>query len=273
MKNILALKILLQNPITVVIEGIRAREQHYYRKTTISDYNIDKLPTIDLLDIFPNLEETIDSYSFLTGTSLITDLVLLKSLAKKFDNCSYLEIGSWRGESIVNVHNVTQDCTSLTLSKSEMKSLKFSEGFIKVHGFFSNHLNDLNRIEQNSHSYDFNQLGKKFDLIFIDGDHSYEGVLNDTRKTFQLLKNNSSIMVWHDYGFDTESVRQSTLKAILDGIPKNKHKHLYHVSNTMCAVYIENLNIPTTYTVFPSYPNKKFSLKVVAEKINPASNK
>lgn len=273
MKNILALKILLQNPIAVIIEGIRIREQHYYRKNTISDYNLDKLPTIDILDLFPNLEETIKSYSFLTGTSLITDLVLLKSLAKMFDNCSYLEIGSWRGESIVNVYDVSHDCTSLTLSKAEMNNLKFPDAFVKVHGIFSKHLNDIHRIEQNSHTYDFNELNKKFDLIFIDGDHSYEGVLNDTRKASQLLKNENSIMVWHDYAFDTEKVRHSTLKAILDGIPENKHKNLYHVSNTMCAVYMENVNIPTTYTVFPSYPNKKFSLKLVAEKLNTLSDK
>ena len=267
MNKKLGLKVLLQNPVAVVMEGIRVRQQEYFRKKTISAYNIERLQTIDLLDLFPSLNENIDTYSFLAGTSLITDLILLKSLARRYDSCAYLEIGSWRGESLVNMFDVTDDCTSLTLSNTEMKAMKFSDGFIAAHGFFSDHIETITKIEHNSHTYDFNQLNKKFDLIFVDGDHSYEGVLNDSQKVFPLLKNEKSIIFWHDYGFDTENVRHSTLKAILDGIPGNKHKNLYHISNTMCAVYIEGLNIPTVQTLFPSYPNKRFSLKIVAERM------
>lgn len=267
MNKKIGLKVLLQNPLAVVMEGIRVRQQEYYRKQTISAYNIEQLKTIDLLDLFPNLNEDINTYSFLAGTSLITDLILLKPLARRFENCAYLEIGSWRGESLVNIFDVTSDCTSLTLSKAEMKALNFSDEFIKVHGVFSDHIETITKIEHNSHNYDFNQLNKSFDLIFVDGDHSYEGVLNDSRKVFPLRKNEKSVIVWHDYGLNTENVRHSTLKGILDGIPKNKHKNLYHISNTMCAAYIEDINIPTIHTSFPSYPNKRFSLKIVAERL------
>ena len=272
MNKKLGLKVLFQNPIAVLLEGVRVREQHYFKKKIISEYDIEQLPTIDILDLFPNLNESIDSYSFLNGTSLITDLILLKSLAKKFENCAYLEIGSWRGESLVNVSNVTKDCTSLTLSGDEMKSLNFSDEFIKVHGVFSDKIETITKIEQNSQNFDFNQLNKVFDLIFIDGDHSYEGVLNDSRKVFPLRKNNKSIIVWHDYGFHTENVRYTTLKAILDGIPRDKHKNLFHISNTMCAVYIENINLSTHQAKFPSYPNKSFSLKVKGKKFETLPN-
>jgi len=125
----------------------------------------------------------------------------------------------------------------------------------------------ITEILHNSHTFDFNELGQKFDLIFVDGDHSYEGVLNDTRKIFNLRKDNTSVIVWHDYGISTETVRHSVLKAILDGIPAENHKYLYHVSNTMCAVYIENRKFPCSLTKFPSVPNKKFSVKVKADKI------
>jgi hypothetical protein len=261
------LKIFLQNPLAVLMNGVRIREQAYYKKKIISKYNIQQIPTIDLLDLFPDFNEEINSYSFLGGTSLITDMLLLKLLAKQYDNGAYLEIGSWRGESIVNVADVMPDCTSLTLSPDEMRSFNYSEDFVKVHGIFSHHVKSIKIIEHNSRTFDFSKLNKEFDLIFIDGDHTYEGVLNDTQKTFSLRKNEKSVIVWHDYGFDTENVRHNTLLGILDGIPKEKHGNLYHVSNTMCAIYIEGLNLPTTYTKFPSYPNKKFSLKVSASRI------
>ncbi len=267
MNKKLGLKVLLRSPFSVIKEGLRVQENQYFKEKIYSKYKIEQLPTIDMLDLFPNLNEEINCYSFLKSTSLITDLILLKSLARRFDNCAYLEIGSWRGESISNVRDVTNDCTSLTLSAEEMKDLKFGDDVINIHGVFSNHIKDITKIEKNSFTFDFTKLNKKFDLSFVDGDHSYEGVLNDSQKVYQLRKDETSIIVWHDYGFNTEDVRYATLKAILDGIPKEKHGNLFHVSNTMCAIYIENTDFKTTKVKVPSYPNKVFSLKIKADKL------
>ncbi|MBN2281039.1 MAG: class I SAM-dependent methyltransferase [Candidatus Marinimicrobia bacterium] len=262
------LKILLENPFAVVMAGIRAREQQYFQKKTQAAYHLDRLPTLDLLDLFPKLNVKISPYSFLSGTTSISDLVLLKSLAKRTGPCAYLEIGRWRGESLANMSDVSHDCTSVSFSINEMKSRHLDNEFIKVHGFFSDSIKTIHKIDHDSQTFNFSQLNQKFDLIFIDGDHSYEGILRDTQQTYPLLKNEQSTIVWHDYGFDPEKVRYSTLKAILDGIPEKEHKNLYHVSNTMCAIFMKNTNIPTTLTHFPSYPNKKFSITITAEKLS-----
>ena len=262
------LNILLTSPLSVLKKGIQAKEQEYYKKKIQSKYGIEQLPTIDLLDLFPDLNESINTYSFLSGTSLITDLLLLKLLAKKFNDGSYLEIGSWRGESLANVSEVLKDCSSLTLSSDEMRALNLGEEFIKVHGVFLENKESITKFEHNSHTFDFKRLGKLFDLIFVDGDHSYKGVFNDSSKVFPLRKNEKSIIVWHDYGNNMEDVRYTTLKGILDGIPKEKHKNLYHISNTLCAVYIEDNVLKTTKTKFPSFPNKIFSLKITGKKTN-----
>ena len=36
-----------------------------------------------------------------------------------------------------------------------------------------------------------------FDFIFFDGDHSYEGVKNDTELARKIVRN--GVLVWHDY--------------------------------------------------------------------------
>ncbi len=261
-----ALSILLSNPVSVIKDGIRSQSELFHKNKISAKFGITQLPTVDMLDLFPNLEEELHNYSYLDGTSTIPDILLLKQLARTFEACAYLEIGSWRGESIANVADVTNDCTSITLSADEMHSLNFGEDFVKVHGLFSKDHTQIKSIKANSFKLDFQTLQKKFDLIFVDGDHTYEGVLNDTIKSFSVRKNEESMMVWHDYGFSPEKVRHAVLHAILEGIPKAKHKNLYHVSNTMCAVYMENQPHQVSQSHFPSYPNKKFSLKISGRK-------
>ncbi|UKN01236.1 class I SAM-dependent methyltransferase [Paracrocinitomix mangrovi] len=267
MSKIGAIKLLLSKPLTVIKSGIIAQHEKRHDAQNSTQHGIRRLPTIDILDLIPNMEEEIVNYSFLPGTSLITDIILLKSLAKKFENCEYLEIGSFRGESLFNVASVAKHCTSLTLSKEEMKAMNFNEGNIKAHGLFSKEIKNLTSFYQNSHTFDFSKFEKKFDLIFIDGDHTYEGVKNDTSKTFDLRKDENSIIVWHDYSFNTENVRASVLHGILDGIPKDKHKNLYHISNTMCAVYMENVNYSTKLLKDNVQPDKTFNINLSAKRI------
>ncbi|MGH7929613.1 MAG: class I SAM-dependent methyltransferase, partial [Candidatus Binatia bacterium] len=236
---------------------MQAAREHHAMNAVRADYTMNQLPTIDLLELFPDFEEELSAYSFLEGTSLITDMMLLKKLARSYPACNYLEIGSWRGESLINIAEVARHCTSITLSPDEMRQLKISQEFVDVHGIFSKGAANITEILHNSRTFDFSTLRQDFDLIFIDGDHSYEGVLNDTRKTFGLRRDSSSVIVWHDYGFAPETVRHTVLKAILDGVPAEKHQHLYHVSNTMCAIYAEGRDFATYQTAFPSYPNKK----------------
>jgi predicted O-methyltransferase YrrM len=267
MKRIEKLRLLLRYPRTIIFNGINSLNEELFRSRIKEKYGLEQLPTVDITEIIPDFQEELSTYSFLEGTSLITDIILLKSLARGHRNCHYLEIGSWRGESIINVSEIAESCISITLSEDELRQKNFSEDVIRVHGVYSKNAKNIRTIKHNSYTYDFTKLKERFDLIFIDGDHSYIGVLSDTKKVFNLRKSSDSVIVWHDYGYSTESVKPSVLAAILDGIPVDKHNNLYHVSNTMCAVYIENQKFKTYHTKFPTYPDKKFSVKVMVHKI------
>jgi len=224
------------------------------------------LPSIDLLDLAPELDETVSPYCFMNGSSRTVDLALLKALARKFDRCRYLEIGTLRGESIVNVAEIADECVSVSLSDDDMKQRGWPENYLKNNGFFLENIPNVKRIGHDSSTFDFSKLGK-FDFVFVDGDHSYEGVVADTRSAFSVLRNENSIIVWHDYGMEYEAPRWSVMAGILDAAPPQERSRVYHVSNTLCAIYTRQ-SFATSFMVHPVVPTKVFKVRVSAARLS-----
>jgi hypothetical protein len=224
------------------------------------------LPQVDILDLFPDFDERVEPYSFLEGTSTTIDIALLTALARRVQNCRYLEIGTWRGESVANVAKHARECVSLSLSEREMRDLGWSDDFIRVHQFYSRGLPNVTHIGHNSRTFDFGSLGEGFDLVFVDGDHTYEGVRSDTNNAFRVLRNGTSVIVWHDYGATPETVRWDVLAGILDGCPPEQRRNLCHVSNTLCAVWLPQ-PVPTRSVRFPDPPNKTFAVSLSAKRV------
>src|SRR4051812_24496552 len=70
---------------------IDANYEDNMRKYVSAYYRFSRgLPILDLLDITPEIEETIYPYSFLEGQATPTDLALLKGLARRHPDCRYL---------------------------------------------------------------------------------------------------------------------------------------------------------------------------------------
>lgn len=239
LKAVRAITAIIRNPwlLNRVLD-----EDNSWRRSITKKYNRqDGLPVIRPEEIFGDFDETISPFAFLDGGSLPTDLVLLKKLARQIPNCNYFEIGTWRGESVANVASIAEHCYTLNLSDDEMHKQGLNQRYIDLHRFYSKNLENVNHLAGNTLSFDFQSLNRKFDLVFIDGDHRYEMVKNDTEKVFQHLVHDKSIVVWHDYGRNPETVRYEVMAGILDGCPKSFHPHLFHVAHTLCAAYIPDL--------------------------------
>ena len=103
-------------------------------------------------------------------------------------------------------------------------------------------------------------------LVFVDGDHSYDGVRADTEHAFRLLRDERSVIVWHDYvRASAEDVMWGVAAGMLDGAPPAARPHLYHVSNTLCAVYVQG-TFRTRTAVVPALPDKIFDVRIAARK-------
>jgi predicted O-methyltransferase YrrM len=187
--------------------------------------------------IAPNEKVTVEPYAFLGGSCLATDMALLQQLCKRNKVEDYLEIGTWRGESVANVAPYVKNCFTLNLPDEMMKSMGLDPDYINMHRHFSEGIPNITHLFGHSQSFDFGKLNKKFDLIFIDGDHHADAVQKDTITALTLMKSERSILVWHDASIDPETPRFEVLEGIYRAVPKENHKHIYLVSNSLCAIY------------------------------------
>jgi hypothetical protein len=153
----------------------------------------------------------------------------------------------------------------LNLSKKELLALGQPQDYVDSHGVLSKNKINIIHLEGNSLTYDFSKLNKKFDLVFIDGDHRYQYIKNDTEKVFAHLIHDQSTVVWHDYAYDPGNIRYEVMAGILDGLATQYHNHLYSVSNTLCAIYTKKL-LKTKPFVPTMIPNKLFTVEVKIRK-------
>ncbi|MCR4964362.1 MAG: class I SAM-dependent methyltransferase [Bacteroidales bacterium] len=258
-KGLKALGLICKHPylLNAVIndEGVRKEE-------VIRRYGLEAgLPMVEIHQLFSDFEETVSPYAYLSGATMPIDIALLRMLARRQQVSDYFEIGTWRGESVANMAAVVERCVTFNLPKEEIMKLTHDERYADLHGFFSNHLENVTQLYGNSQTFDFTSYHKSFDMVFIDGDHHYEAVKKDTETAFKMLRDEKSVIVWHDYALDPETVRWNVLLAILDGTPADKRKHLYHISNTLCAVYIPE-DLSATSMIPYSVPQKFFDITI-----------
>lgn len=72
------------------------------------------------------------------------------------------------------------------------------------------------------------------DFVFIDGSHSYEYVLNDSKQAIKMLRNGKGVILWHDYD-EYAGVTRSLNKLYLEN---NKFKNLKRIKGTSLVCLI-----------------------------------
>jgi predicted O-methyltransferase YrrM len=169
------------------------------------------------------LENAIDLYTkearFAQINPKHSHLQVIYDIKEKMETCNYLEIGSLFGFSMIHpilsktpgvnigidlfedggeigINNYNPDILERGLSKEKTTRLVSQ---CNVH----NH--DFTFIQGNSLSNDtyskVTSICEEFDIIFIDGDHSYEGTKNDFNKYSPLLKKGGYLM-FDDQDYD-----------------------------------------------------------------------
>lgn len=198
---------------------------------------------ISLGKFLENMEEsndfTVKNVTFLSGGSGVLDYLFLKEIMHKYGLKNYLEIGTYIGESISCMEDVCEKRISITVPPEHPKSM---QNYCKAKNMvdFSNRLvrgGGIVQCLEDSRNFDFKKIKDTVDLYFIDADHSYKGVYNDTSKVFGH-KQNKSFVIWHDFAWDRVPFNIDVVQAVADSIGMKQFRQVYYCDNNLCGIYV-----------------------------------
>jgi predicted O-methyltransferase YrrM len=136
-------------------------------------------------------------------------------------NINYLEIGTFKGASIsLCIQNkVNVNYVGIDLFEHCEGGHKYSIENVKTNiNKYNIHNHKINLITGNStHENTYNQINELYDIIFIDGDHSYNGVIKDFN-IYSKFINKKGFIVFDDY------VSIENVKKAVNNIIKNLDK-------------------------------------------------
>jgi hypothetical protein len=152
------------------------------------------LPMLSLADLFPDFDERIVSIGQVPHGSWSTplaDLVMLLKIAICTEPKRLMEIGSFRGyTALFLAQHLSPDAKIVTIDRHP------------DHGEAYRTTPLARMIERRVGETDRAMFARdesaSYDLIFVDADHSYGSVRNDTELVLPLLSP-AGFIVWHDY--------------------------------------------------------------------------
>ena len=151
--------------------------------------HLEEVNPADCIPDFDHNEVVVRQCPIGVWSTPLIDVVVLLKCALGFHSKRILEIGSYLGHTAkMLAENVGPDTLITTLDE------------YPEHGSAYRGTPVENKIERRvgKVSLDCFKPGEKFDLIFIDADHRFESVVNDTEVALSLISENGFIL-WHDY--------------------------------------------------------------------------
>lgn len=157
--------------------------------------NWAKLPEISPKALYKDFDSKTVSLDLLpTGpwSSPISDVVMIAKLVACHRPRRILEVGSFRGYTTrVIASHAPEESRIVAFDRDP----RHGEAYLNTNLAYKIE----RRIDEVSHAAFQNDLEVPYDFIFLDADHSYAAVKNDTEVLLPLLADDG-IIVWHDYG-------------------------------------------------------------------------
>jgi predicted O-methyltransferase YrrM len=183
---------------------------------------VPRFGTVDVASLLGGRDEPLKlrELTHVDGNVSVLELVVLATLVRRHAPETIFEIGTFDGRTTLNLALNSPDTArvfTLDLPRWEAANTKLptQNGDVRyvvkdVSGARFHNTDVENKIQLlygDSAVFDFTPYRNAIDFLFIDGAHSYEYVLNDTRAALKMLRNGRGVILWHDCALDTPVVR------------------------------------------------------------------
>lgn len=238
--NLLMLKLFVKNRIAA-----REFPGSIYREY-LARAGQDIWRSASIFELFPELTQPRRiTLEHLPGEGVhapVEELAYLALATRALQPSLVFEIGTFRGRTALNFAlNSPEDCAVYTLDlpvearpDTALGSADRDLVDLRQVGCDYAGREESGKIHQlygDSRSFDFSPFEGKADLIFIDGGHSYEVALSDTRNALRLCRH-GGVILWHDFGNYGDYA--DVIRAVLDVLPAEE---IFQVENTQLALY------------------------------------
>ncbi len=222
--------------------GLTSKDKASLRITSWCHGEIKREPAENVLSNLSGINITLNNVFERTLDLSIDpyELVILLSIVKSVKAKKILEIGTWDGNTALNLAaNIDPDGEIYTMDLPKDSDSSVS---LNIPSILNNTTDrkkvgqqylgtpfekKINQVFHDSATFDWTTLGIDFDLVFIDGCHAYNYVRSDTLNALRVLKAGGTI-VWHDYGM-IEDVSKYVDKL-------NDYLEIRVISNTRIAI-------------------------------------
>ena len=132
-----------------------------------------------------------------------TDVKIIRYLSKQ-TNGDIIEIGCHTGITTLELLDANPNKCVHAIDYTGKNPTVVNEQIYEIPNEFGKFVKNNNRVylyNIKSEDFDYTSLKSPVTFIFIDGDHSYDGVKKDTENAIEYFKNNKikGIIAWHDY--------------------------------------------------------------------------
>ena len=203
-----------------------------YRKVSNgSRLTLPEIPAEKLCPASVSIELPILYPLFAGEDAPLADLIFLLNLAKGRKAKRILEVGTYRART---THALHLNCPEAEILSYDIQVLDSP---------FRQALTGEKRVELRHASFIASAAALRkeqpFDLIFVDGSHQYQDVVDDSRLALELVTP-GGIVVWHDYR-PNDHPFQNELR-VPEALAILSHSvEVYAVPGTMCAVHSPSL--------------------------------
>jgi predicted O-methyltransferase YrrM len=191
-------------------------ERHLYLNALITSYYYlrnSKIRKVDFEEILWGDNIFINDTPMKNGNVTYPESIAIARIIKTFNPEKIFEIGTFDGRTTLNIAMNSSENSkvfTLDLPQNIMHNTKFRTNpnehlYIKKERsglIFHGHSKAERIITQlygDSATFDYTPYVGQMDLVFIDGAHTYDYVLSDTKIALKLLKPTGGIIIWHDY--------------------------------------------------------------------------